>query len=56
MQKRVYYFNKAAHDVGVPTLEIQYESIQTDERGVLKVRLPHHKYILCVDWGCMWRV
>ena len=36
-QKRVYYFNKAAKDVGVPLIDIQYESIQTDEAAVLEV-------------------
>jgi hypothetical protein len=35
----VYYFNKEAHSSGMPTLDIQYEAIQTDEPGVMKVLL-----------------
>lgn len=37
LQKRVYYFNQESHSAGVPTLDIQYESIQTDENNVLEV-------------------
>lgn len=49
-QKRVFYFNKESHSSGVPTLDIQYESIQTDENTVLEkiskfLNFPTKKFI-----------